>query len=207
MSVKTLKQLFLFFLKIKMSLSLWNWNMGYVYKQLLLWSCFQPCPDVFWFPIVTETFAKHLVEVKWTWGTIAWTEINLFKFTVRATFWTISLENSHCLLFFSLRKQPTFGDVTTGFPPNDVWETSAEIPYWWHVTTQILACEAQTHFRSSRERSDDRKYVCASQATQIWVVLLLGRAAWEIWFNQVPLIVQLPLIGFINVTVLLNCLR
>ena len=23
------------------------------------------------------------------------------------------------------------------FPPNDVWETSAEIPYWWRVTTQI----------------------------------------------------------------------
>ena len=22
-------------------------------------------------------------------------------------------------------------------PPNDVWETSAEIPYWWRVTTQI----------------------------------------------------------------------
>ena len=22
-------------------------------------------------------------------------------------------------------------------PPNDVWETSAEIPYWWPVTTQI----------------------------------------------------------------------
>ena len=39
-------------------------------------------------------------------------------------------------------------------PRNDVWETSAEIPYWWRVTTQI------------------------------WVVLLIGRAAWEIWFNQ-----------------------
>ena len=40
-------------------------------------------------------------------------------------------------------------------PPNDVWETSAEIPYGWHVTTQI------------------------------WVLaLLIGRAAWEIWFNQ-----------------------
>ena len=40
-------------------------------------------------------------------------------------------------------------------PPNYVWETSAEIPYGWHVTTQI------------------------------WVlVLLIGRAAWEIWFNQ-----------------------
>ena len=22
-------------------------------------------------------------------------------------------------------------------PPNDVWETSAEIPYWWRVTSQI----------------------------------------------------------------------
>ena len=39
-------------------------------------------------------------------------------------------------------------------PPNDIWETSAEIPYWRHVTTQI------------------------------WVVLLIGCAAWEIWFNQ-----------------------
>ena len=39
-------------------------------------------------------------------------------------------------------------------PPNDVWETSAEIPYWWRVTTRI------------------------------WVVLLIGGAAWKIWFNQ-----------------------
>ena len=39
-------------------------------------------------------------------------------------------------------------------PPNDVWEKSAVIPYWWLVTSQI------------------------------WVVLLIGRAAWEIWLNQ-----------------------
>ena len=39
-------------------------------------------------------------------------------------------------------------------PPNDIWETSAEIPYWWCIVTQI------------------------------WVVLLISRAAWEIWFNQ-----------------------
>ena len=38
--------------------------------------------------------------------------------------------------------------------PNDVWETSAEIPYWWCVTTQI------------------------------WVVLLIGRAASQIYFNH-----------------------
>ena len=39
-------------------------------------------------------------------------------------------------LLGSLRKQPTFGDATIS-PPNDVWERSAEIPYWWRVTTQI----------------------------------------------------------------------
>ena len=39
-------------------------------------------------------------------------------------------------------------------PPNDVWETNAEILYWWRVTPQI------------------------------WVVLLIGCAAWEIWFKQ-----------------------
>ena len=37
---------------------------------------------------------------------------------------------------------------------NDVWETTAEIPYWWRV------------------------------ATQIWLVLLIGRAAKEIRLNQ-----------------------
>ena len=38
--------------------------------------------------------------------------------------------------------------------PSDVWETNAEIPYWWRISTQI------------------------------WVVLLIGCATWEIWFNQ-----------------------
>ena len=37
------------------------------------------------------------------------------------------------------------------YPRNEVWETSAEIAYWWRVTTQI------------------------------WVVLLIGRFAREIW--------------------------
>ena len=39
-------------------------------------------------------------------------------------------------------------------PQNDVWETSAEIPYWWRVTTQIR------------------------------VLLLIGCATCEICFNQ-----------------------
>ena len=54
----------------------------------------------------------------------------------------------------SLRKQPTFATPTVVSPPNDVWEARAEIPYWWRVTTQI------------------------------WVMLLIGRAACEICFNQ-----------------------
>ena len=37
---------------------------------------------------------------------------------------------------------------------NEVWETCAEIPNWWRVTTQI------------------------------WGMLLIGRAAWEICFSQ-----------------------
>ena len=41
-------------------------------------------------------------------------------------------------------------------PQNDVWETTAEIPYWWRVNTQI------------------------------WLVLLIGRAVWGICFNTLP---------------------
>ena len=33
-----------------------------------------------------------------------------------------------------LRKKPTICDATTGLTRNDVWGTSAEIPYWWRVT-------------------------------------------------------------------------
>ena len=54
----------------------------------------------------------------------------------------------------NLRKQPTFAMPPLVSPRNDVWETSAEIPYWWRFTTQIL------------------------------VVLLIGCAPREICFNQ-----------------------
>ena len=63
-----------------------------------------------------------------------------------------------CMHIHSLRKQPLFCDATTGLCTLTVyemtWEMSKEFPYWWCVTTQI------------------------------WVVLLIGCAAWEIWFNQ-----------------------
>ena len=46
----------------------------------------------------------------------------LFPFSGRALAW----ENSRHLATLPLV-----------YPPNDVWETSAEIPYWWRVTTQF----------------------------------------------------------------------
>ena len=35
----------------------------------------------------------------------------------------------------SLRKQPTFVAAKTGFPRNNVWGTTSEIPYWWRVVS------------------------------------------------------------------------
>ena len=55
-----------------------------------------------------------------------------------------------------MTKQPTF----TRRPRNEVWEKSAEIPYWWRVTTQIWVVTfhqygisglvSQTSFRGRR---------------------------------------------------------
>ena len=39
--------------------------------------------------------------------------------------------------YHGLRKQPTCCEPPRVCPWNDVWETSAETPYWWSVTTQI----------------------------------------------------------------------
>ena len=55
---------------------------------------------------------------------------------------------------FSLRKKPTFTAPPLVSSRSDVWETRAEIPHWWRVTNQF------------------------------WVVLLIGRAARQMCFNQ-----------------------
>ena len=75
---------------------------------------------------------------------------------------------------FGLRKQPRFRDATLVYPRNDVWETSADIPYWWRVTTQIWivsrrqygisALVSQTSFRGEIS-GDVAKCQLFSQAT------------------------------------------
>ena len=66
---------------------------------------------------------------------------------------------------YNLRKKPTFGDATTDFPPNDVWETSTEIPYWWPVTTQISVVISACNW-SCRVGN----LIQSIRSTQIWVV-------------------------------------
>ena len=44
------------------------------------------------------------------------------------------------------------------FPRNDVWETRAEVPYWWREITQISWATRETCFNQSEN------------TTQIWVV-------------------------------------
>ena len=58
------------------------------------------------------------------------------------------------LFFLAWENRRNFVTPSVVFPRNTVWETSAKIPYWWRVTSQI------------------------------WVVLLFGRAEWGICFNQ-----------------------
>ena len=55
------------------------------------------------------------------------------------------IKTKFLLLPHTLRKQPTFRDAPTGFPPNDVCGTTAEIPYWWLITTHqiwVSLCQA-----------------------------------------------------------------
>ena len=59
-----------------------------------------------------------------------------------------------------------FATTSVVFPRNNVWEMSAETPYWWRVTTQIwvvlpdLSCRVRNLLQPIRS------------ITQIWVVAL-----------------------------------
>ena len=73
-------------------------------------------------------------------------------------------------------------------PPNDVWEMSTKIPYWWLVTTQIcvvllIGCATwiqPTPPNDVWETSAEIPYWWRV-TTQIWVVLLIDLAT---WFNH-----------------------
>ena len=72
------------------------------------------------------------------------------KYPVLWAQWKASNVNRCC---FSLTKSQYFTALPLVSSWNAVWETSAEISYWWPVTNQF------------------------------WVVLLIGGPAWQICFN------------------------
>ena len=90
------------------------------------------------------SFALYLrFSCSFTWFRQKWIEKTITKVT-----------NDPGHLYYNLKGQPHFATPPLVSPRKDVWEASAEIPYWWRLTSQI------------------------------WVVLLIGRAAKEIYFNQ-----------------------
>ena len=59
-------------------------------------------------------------------------------------------------------------------PANDVWETSAEIPYWWHVTTQDLGSASDWSCRVGNWLQPIRStiQICLVTRHQYWTEFL-----------------------------------
>ena len=65
-------------------------------------------------------------------------------------------------------------------PPNDVWETSAEIPYWWRVTTQIWLVVPGGKFDSANQKHYPD---LGSDASSVWnFCVRFSDVIW--WGNQ-----------------------
>ena len=67
-----------------------------------------------------------------------------------------------CSLNSSLKKQPSLS------PRNDVWGTTAEIPYWWPVTTQISGSASNWSCRDGTLLQPIRS------TTQIWALQVIS---------------------------------
>ena len=80
-----------------------------------------------------------------------------------------------------------FRDTTTGSPRNDVWETSAEISYWWRVTTLtwvVLLSEAnlQRSFRGETTLVASRNVGCF---LRLWVLKKKRRQLYASEWGQI----------------------
>ena len=85
----------------------------------------------------TRTSSGHAVRF-FCLLTVAFQCSHVFIITV-----TIAESLNACFCTWdNLRKKPTFHDNTVVSPQSDIWETSAEIPYWWCATTQISVLSA-----------------------------------------------------------------
>ena len=81
----------------------------------------------------------------------------IITFGIVACTFSDNLSRNSCIKFKTWHDERAWGNrrnfASPLVPPNDVWGgTSAEIPYWWHVTTQIwvvllIACVASVSNR------------------------------------------------------------
>ena len=62
--------------------------------------------------------------------------------------------------------------------PNDVWETSAEIPYWWPVTTQIWVVLLIGWIKFPRGTINQKHYPdMGSDASSVWNSALVSQTS------------------------------
>ena len=118
-----------------------------------------------------ECFVRTWAVFVWPWGMVSLRSryYLFYQPTKRSKVGLVILPVKKCsgaksIAWLSKCRQPSlspawrnsqyFATTPLVFPRSNVWRTSAEIRYWWCVTSQI------------------------------WVVLLIGRAAREICFNQ-----------------------
>ena len=65
-------------------------------------------------------------------------------------------------------------------PRNNVWETSAEIPYWWRVTSQIWLVEANFPLGTTNQRH----YQDLGISALVSQVSFCGEARGRLWSSQ-----------------------
>ena len=118
----------------------------WLFLSFFLFSCFGFFPFLTYFLSVWRFFEKCIPTIKIDW--LYRQSSKVLKFFERKFFQNFWKKSG-----VGLEKTADIWRCYHWFP-HMTSETSAEIPYWWCVTTQI------------------------------WVVLLIGCVAWEIWFNQ-----------------------
>ena len=64
----------------------------------------------------------------------------------------------------SLRKQPNFATSPLVCPRNDLWGTSAEVPYWWRVTIHFWLTPNQSHYSE-----------LGSDTSLLWISVLISQ--------------------------------
>ena len=69
-------------------------------------------------------------------------------------------------------------------PPNEVWETSAEIPYWWRATTQIweVLLIGWTQISHAARSIGSTIKIKGSDVSPVWI--FCARSSYVIWLGN-----------------------